>query len=163
MAGTYTAGWDLRFNKALTYGDYITLCERLAKALNTLHGITDEADLIRVEPEPITEGGWRILGGPGGVYNLPHFKTMRHMLGSQLGVGDIMWPTVPPDAMTVWASSKAPIIPASCWSCTYLKAFYGAPPWTQDELRAFQSVFQEFEITTIGQIPENADLANYHA
>lgn len=157
---TYTSAWDLHFKKALTRGEYIQLCNALSNALNEHHGVNNKDELICVKPERITEGGWEFSGGPGGVYNSPHFKTMRHSIGSNRTFSSGGWPWVPENALGEWANSTERLIPANYWASTTLKAFNGAPVWTQGELEVFKKVFATFGIKTIGRMPAKARLVD---
>lgn len=167
MPYTYTHGYILIFTRSLTKADYINLCGQLSDVLNTLYGITDPASLIHIRPEPITEGGFVFRGGPNGMYDdandgdydYKRIKTMRHPLGMQEGTPNFPWPRLPDNVEIEWSTSQETVIPTGLVSDTFLKALYGVPVWTWEELRVFQNVFLNFGINTRGGIPSQARLS----
>jgi len=151
---TYTSGLDLKFKQSLSKSEYMMLCDRLGIVLSDIAGINGHEDRIIVVPEPITEGGFKLCGGPGGIYGTISgyvdgkvYKTMRHFIGTnKYGVTVFIWPWITPTTQGEWRHSDAIIIREGMIASTTLKAFIGAPEWTLAELRACKGVFEEFGI-----------------
>ncbi len=156
---TYTPGYGLRFAKDITYSDYMKICDRLGDELSYVNGYTGD-DKITVAPEPITEGGFKFCGGPEKNYDDAFYKTMRHHISTnRYSRQGFTWPIIQIDTPEKWRDSDAVFIPASMFAQTFLKAFDGASPWTQEELKTCEKVFAEFGVLKFGRMPGKGNLS----
>lgn len=118
---TYTTGPRYLVSQNVTKQTFIKIIDEI----NAAFGEGYEFDL-----EPITEGGiiWRQWPGklPG------HFKTFR------LCIRD--WPDIAPSWKIIWQNNTEVVLKSGEIHFTTLKAFYGAPAWTMEEVEKFRSV-----------------------
>ena len=153
---TDTLGFKLAINPQLRKCDFIEICNELKERLNT-----PENRIIKVIPEPITEGGIKII------YENPTFyKCMR------LGVRNWEWihPTTYDDwtnntDLLLWKNYNTPIL--THWKkepiryeYTRLKAYKNAPIWTLKELKIVKEVFEKHNLK-VRCMPKNRDLKSY--
>ena len=137
---TYTLGFKVFFNKAVTRKDLMSLCDEVMMSLNPdpFH------PTVKVEPEPISEGGLVIR-----FLNIPrHYKSMRlHRRWC--------WPFITNSSVfEQWRFSDEVLLPASSRrESTFLKAFHGAPTWTLSELLIFKSAFEKLGGNVTGMPP----------
>lgn len=134
---TYTEGPRLGFNQPLTKGDYHSICEELSNRFNKTFSNGEEDSYI-FQPEPITEGGIVMVQFPGKKDQM--YKSIRHHIRTE-SFANVDWPFI--DEKTVmdsWYKNNTIIIPSKTNASTRLKAFYGAPVWTIDELNIIKSV-----------------------
>ena len=129
-----------KLEKNLTRANVVALCLDLNEEFKT-EGFT-------FEPEPITDGFIYFTN-----YEGPLYKSMR-MRSS----GNIEWPWVPADVMSVWKEDNTVIYSAPTYAqrgmgCPLKKIYHaklkvssGATAWTTRELQRFKSVFAEYGI-----------------
>lgn len=116
---TYTNGPKFLVTHNVTKGDMVNIINELNEIFKP----------ITFEPEPITEGGliWKGVWG---------FKTIRLCNGT--------WPHVYPDWRSTWPHNDEVIFHEGNVHCTTLKAFYGAPKWTMEEIDKFSTIFSKY-------------------
>jgi hypothetical protein len=152
---TYTSGFRMFTEFGITKRKYMELCDMLTTEINKLNNSN-----IRIEPEPITEGGFVFRGLDNIMY-----KTMRHnMCGlvdekihkkhksistcrcSDMNARHLTWPTVCVSKLDEWRTSDEVIFPPNSFTfeTVFLKAFRGAPAWTMDELKVFARCLEKF-------------------
>ena len=138
---TYTRGFEYQINPQLRKCDFIHICDEMKERLTT-----PEHRILKVVPEPITEGGIKII-----YENPTHYKTIR------LCVSD--WEWISPTTYDEWTNNtdlvkwkprngwpyhdsfskkKTPIV----YEGTFLKAFHHAPLWTLKELQIVKDIFE---------------------
>jgi len=118
------------------------------------------------EPEPITEGGIQMTNWPGRVDHA--FKTFRFAMWQPYG----KWPWIQhqhgsalnqwrhADAVTIWTPEprKTGATPTVA-GALFLKAFFGAPCWSHDELRmVMHAMHQEGMSCMKSKLPGRAKL-----
>lgn len=155
---TYTSPrMSFTIDRPYTTRDLAHLCDLVAeKTYNA----------IQIQPEGVTEGGLLFVDWPGKRYNM--YKSMRFVLLD----GNIHWPWITPDTYDNW---KNPEIPSENIFTPYksdsmdnktpktriaffLKAFYGAPCFTQSELMIVASCLKEQGFVQHGNIPTKSEL-----
>ena len=146
----------LKFTKDISRADYMTMCAELSGELSRAYG-----EPISVQPEPITEGGFRFFGGRFGPAAMPYnisqhaYKSMRHKIeppAVKLAVrGRLLqqpqrppsprrWPHISASTAADWVDDHEVLIAEGCMSHTIIKAANGAPMWSQDEIELFAAV-----------------------
>lgn len=144
-------GFYLRPLKDMTKKDFIIFIDEL----NETFGEGWKFDL-----EPITEGGIVVTEWPGKTKDM--YKSMRfsrHSMNKDLRND---WPIVRHTGYREeWMKSDSVIFkqdprdsqPRTLDECigTNLKAFFGAPAWTKDELRKVEKVFDKFNVCVRGK------------
>ena len=148
---TYCSGFDLKPKRIITKNDMVNIC-------NDLNNIFDECTFI---PEPITEGGILFFKNKPYIDNaIEPYKTMR--FGS---CRETKWDWVnPDDVMAKWKDNNDVIFTpyirnkSNSKISTFLKAFDGAKPWTQEELIIFKRVFLQNGIETTTRLPAKKNL-----
>jgi hypothetical protein len=149
---TYCSGFDLKPNNNITKNDMVNIC-------NDLNLIFTDSLFI---PEPITEGGILFYK------NTPYIEGAKQPYKSmRFGGGrDTQWYIInSDDVMETWKDSQdiifTPYIRNKRNSkvSTFLKAFYGAKPWTQEELIIFKRVFLKNNIETTARLPAKKNLS----
>ena len=151
--GDYTncKGFDLRSTKALTNKDVIKVCQ----LLNERFG-----EGYEFKPEAITEGGILMKQWPNKKQG--EYKTLRFSFPH-----DGQWPTISDNLIEEWKTGQEQIIFKSennnkdLILSLRLKAFYGAPCWTLQELRILEECFQKIGFLRKGQFPLQKSLKEY--
>jgi len=179
---TYTQGFYLTARENITKASFIALCNEL-NSKNVDTGLT-------FQPEPITEGGiiYRNINGYKSIrigFINPYIKRNKSFIevhsvrGSnswrvsdkhlkKLGVYDIVksntmfdWPIVLPNVMEDWVSNNDIILYAGFSVSTYLKAFEGAPVFTENELKIFGDCAEKIGLVVDSKYPKNKDIISY--
>ncbi len=136
---TYSAGPVIVLRNAMTRHQFIDLCERASAEL-TKAGYGQQSETsVRLAPEGITEGGIEWTAWPGKEPKM--YKTIR------LGVdGPVRWPWISGDEAVSeeWRRAPDETLLARDKYYTFLKAFYGAPKWTREEVETIMHCFREF-------------------
>ena len=144
----------------ITKGSMIDLCHILNAKYADKH--------ITFEPEPITEGGIVYVFDPK-YYPDGAYKTMRICFRNpkgKSGRGDVRigescicnWAPVRPDVMTAWEGDPTILLSANLSITVNLKAFHGAPVFTQDELRVFIECARQVGFRANSKLPRRIDL-----
>jgi len=179
---TYTQGFYLTARENITKASLISLCNELnSKYVDT--GLT-------FQPEPITEGGivYRNINGYKSIrisFIDPYIKRNKSFIPAhsvrgnnawgvsdkhlkKLGVYDIIksntmfdWPIVRPNVMEDWVSDNEIILYAGFSVRTYLKAFEGAPVFTENELKIFGDCSEKIGLVVDSKYQKNKDLISY--
>jgi hypothetical protein len=180
---TYTHGFYLTAVKPITKGDMIQLC----KDLSSRH----EATGLKFEPEAISEGAivYRFPHSSTHnkyksirmYFNKPSIKrnksfiqfdhihaykvSQKHL--QKLGIDHLVnqrnhfhWPWVS-NGMEEWENNNDVILEAGLSVGTYLKAFRGAPAFTEDELKIFGECSEKNGLKVDSKYPKNKDLVSY--
>jgi hypothetical protein len=124
---TYHSGFEYKVTTPITKQVFVGLIDELTEAFGAGW---------KFVTEPITEGGIEITNWPG---KLPkHYKTLRLLRRD--------WPTITPNWREEWCSSSDVLLDVTptkdSWNGTFLKAFHGAPAWSQKEIDMFIQVFE---------------------
>lgn len=144
-------GFSLRPYRNMTKKDFVLFVDKLDEAFG---------EGWKFDLEPITEGGIIITEWPGKTEDM--YKSMRfshHCMNEDLRND---WPIVRlADYREEWLQSDDIIFkqdpldsqPRTLNGCigTNLKAFFGAPAWTKDELRKVEKVFDKFNVRVRGK------------
>jgi hypothetical protein len=133
---SYTRGFRVTLSRPVTKADYARVC-----------------DAVGATPEGISEGGLLFINAASGEY-----KSMRH--GWEVRPhGRIRWPYIELDALTTWRDNAEVLLPAGAESHVFLKALYGAPEWTLDEVQAIAAAMREHWDARITHMPGEAPLS----
>jgi hypothetical protein len=139
---TYTIGLTLKTERIITKDDIITMC----KLLNS----KDEySNLCEFQPEGINGGGILFK-----FKNNKWYKSVRLCLNN--GVGEWYW--VNDNYLSEWAGNNDIIIDKNNKFTLFLKSFYGAPLFTIEELKIWESCFNQIGIIKIGKYPSKKSL-----
>jgi hypothetical protein len=159
---TYTEGPHLKFNRELTKRDYIALCESLSRTFNETFRVTDPVAKYVFHPDSVTEGGFFLFNFPDKRGEM--YKCMRHHLYAPTKGGappPPSWPFIE-DQETVthdWTqASDQTLVPQATVAYTTLKAFYGAPVWTLQELNICKMVLARYDVK-LTRMPKKQDLS----
>jgi len=136
---TYANGYKLKSMNDITMNDLSRLCEKLSSVTGN-----------KVKPEGITEGGLFFPGLPDKQY-----KTMRLCVRQH---GNWPWIHDFDNVIESWRDDEAIILPKGNTIHTYLKSFHGAPLWTLDELKLWESSFNEIGLQRVGNYPTKRSL-----
>jgi hypothetical protein len=133
---TYTHGFDLTLRQHFSKDSVVRLC----RSLETKFG---EGNVFR--PEGIGGGFIEWVSWPG-LNKKMAYKSMRILRRAK---NTWEWPWVDEDAMSIWVGNYETAIGAGTHG-TFLKAFYEAPAWTQQELDIFAECLKNagFEVKT---------------
>tara|TARA_R110002020_G_scaffold272527_1_gene487645 strand:+ start:108 stop:623 length:516 start_codon:yes stop_codon:yes gene_type:complete len=149
---TYCGGFDLKPKRIITKNDMVNIC-------NDLNLIFTDSLFI---PEPITEGGILFYK------QVPYIKDAKSPYKSMRfgGARDTQWYAInDKEVMETWKDNQdiifTPYIRNKRNSkiSTFLKAFDGAKPWTQEELTIFKRVFFKNDIETTVRLPAKKRLS----
>lgn len=146
---TYTYGYSLLSTKVIQKKDFVLLCELLATEFNKYYN----TNTYSFEPEAISEGGI-VFGNFRGDNNNPKFKTMR--LHTITELGKYGW--INKNVMEEWKNSEDILCNNNQKIGTTLKAFYGAPLWTINELKMFEKCFNIIGWKIVSSYPTKEDL-----
>ena len=133
---TYTPGFYVTNDKNITKHDIITLC-------GLLNNDPFYANLCTFEPEPITEGGIVFKFS-----NPMWYKTMRFRPRRD----GVRWPWINANVMTEWFENQDVVIHKKNTFETYLKSFRGAPSFTIEELKIWETCLNQIGIR-VGTYP----------
>jgi hypothetical protein len=121
------------------------LCNILSNKLTEFYDET-----VIVIPEAITEGGLQILTKD--FINTGKYKSFRHHFINNIQY-TYKYPFINHDESVKWLNNNDILFPKILEADVTLKALYGAPVWTINELKIFEKCFKEFGIQYI-QMPE---------
>jgi len=185
---TYEEGMKLTAMKPITKGDMVTLC----KDLNTKYldsGLTFEPEPITeggivykfpkspdnsVIPRDKYKSIRMNFNYPlikykksfVRFYDINHHKvspsflkknTLDHLVGKKFH-----WPGVPFDVMKLWENNDDVILETGLSLDTYLKAFRGAPVFTEKELKVFGECAERIGLKVDSRIPKDDELIATH-
>ena len=137
---TYTRGFQLRAIKDITKNDILLLCDFL----------NDNFENITFEPEAITEGG---IVYKTTLSREKYYKTFR------LHLNDIRkWSWITDDVMSLWRNNEDVLIYKNEIIHPFLKAFYEAPSYTQEELKIWEIGFSKIGLIVKGKYPSKKSL-----
>lgn len=127
---TSTWGFDVIATTEVTKAMIVNVCHDLSERFNEIF----KTDEYQFRPEPITEGGIKFVAWPGKTER--QYKTLRFHFNLD------KWPIVRGDVMETWSNNSDVIFrPRPKFAAElYIKAFYGAPKWTLQELKIFADV-----------------------
>lgn len=128
---TYTSGYKLVAKRDIMKKDMITLCNRLNEHYSN----------ATFEPEPITDGGIVFKFKD----NTMWYKTMR------ISIKDYPW--IPRNVLEEWVDNTDVLIAKESIMTTCLKAFDGAPSFTLEELKIWESCFDEIGLVRKSKYP----------
>jgi hypothetical protein len=181
---TYINGFNLTATKPITKGDIVQLC----KELNSRHETTQlkfepepitEGGIVYKFPDNYTHGEYKTIrmwfNDPLIKYrkNFIKFKNIglygvskKHL--QKLGVDHLVdkpyepdWPVVPKNVMEVWENNDDVVLEKGLTIETYLKAFHGAPVFTEDELKIFGECSEKIGLIIDSKYPKNKQLVSY--
>lgn len=144
---TYALGPKVVLTRDFTTTDAAALCDDLSRTFGPGYVFA---------PEAICEGGIEMRGWPG---KMPgQYKTFRFGASSNFG----KWPWIVPGTLEQWRHSPPAVVfrhleRRDAMSRTgrstsilplFLKAFHGAPCWTEEELRLVRGCFERLGFRT---------------
>lgn len=143
---TYCEGPRLKFKRDVTRKQYMEMLETIEHALN--NDLDPRERKYRILPEKIAEGGFQMVSYPG--YEEGQYKSIRHHL-FDADNNCCKWPYIhgtEEEMVADWKANGSSRIFLSKGSKaeTFLKAFRGAPLWTQEELRTITTAMQPYGI-----------------
>jgi hypothetical protein len=74
---------------------------------------------------------------------------------------DFWWPCIKPNVMEEWENNEDIILHKGLSIGTYLKAFHGAPVFTENELKIFCECSEKIGLKLDSKIPKDKDLISY--
>ena len=150
---TYTNGPLLYFNKDLSKKDYIEICNKL----NHQFEETFQNKEYVFQPEPVSEGGLEMVKFPGKKESM--YKSLRHPLRTkEHDEPEYKSQIITQNVMTEWLNDETIIIHQGLYSDTTLKAFYGAPIWTLEEIKIICNVLSDYGVHS-SELPKKEDLS----
>ena len=75
---------------------------------------------------------------------------------------DFRWPSIKPNVMEEWENNEDIILHKGLSIETYLKAFHGAPVFTESELKIFCECAEKIGLKLDSKIPKDKDLISYN-
>lgn len=136
---TYTNGFQLKAIKNITKNDFLLLCDFL----------NENFENITFEPEPITEGG---------IVYKPNLSSDKYYKSFRLNLNDIRKWRITEEVMSSWRNNEDVVIYKNEIIHPFLKAFYEAPSYTQDELKIWESGFSQIGLIVKGRYPSKKSL-----
>tara|TARA_B100001059_G_C17761401_1_gene543052 strand:+ start:303 stop:761 length:459 start_codon:yes stop_codon:yes gene_type:complete len=136
---THTHGVTFKTIKNITKNDFIILCKKLENKYSD----------VRFEPEGITEGGILFKSKDNIGY-----KTVRFALAQCR----LKWPWINDNYLSEWTGSNDVLFKKNEKWPTILKSYYGAPPFTIEELKILVECFNEVGIVKVGRYPSKKSL-----
>jgi hypothetical protein len=157
---TYTGGPMLTFRYAWSQGDYVRVLEALSEAFTERLGRHDETHVYRfAAASAAKEGGFELVEFPGKSGRA--YKCLRHHCRQHDSPYSPLQMPEGYDTETMLEdcrNSKAEMLPCNTVACVTLKAFYGAPVWTLEELGIIKSVLREYGVLC-GKMPYKTELS----
>jgi hypothetical protein len=135
---TYCKGPVLYFSVEVSVMIHIDICEELTERFTK--ELCRKGEKYIFQPEPIFEGGFKMVQFPGKKDKM--IKTILYQERTQ-ECKCINWPWSKSDTVV---KRKDDLIPLGFYSDTILKAFYGAPIWTVEEIRLFSETLLKYGI-----------------
>jgi len=184
---TYTTGIKLTALKPVTKGDMVTLCKELNSKYEDI-GLTFEPESITeggiVYKFPNNSTFSRnkyksirmnfdyplikykrsfIRFYDIDVYKVSKKHLKKHGLDHLLEKKkDFHWPSVPFNVMEFWENNNEVILEQGLSLDTYLKAFRGAPVFTENELRVFGECAEKIGLKVVSKIPKDDQLISVY-
>jgi hypothetical protein len=180
---TYTNGFYLTAVKPITKGDMVQLCKDLssrheATGLKFQPEAITEGGIVYKFPDNSPHGEYKTIRM---YFNRPTIKrnksfilfdhldayrvSQKHL--QKLGVDHLVnknkhfhWPCVPVNVMEEWENNNDVILEAGLSIGTYLKAFHGAPVFTEDELKLFGECSEKIGLEVDSKYPKKKDLVS---
>jgi hypothetical protein len=180
---TYTNGFYLTAVKPITKGDMVQLCKDLdsrheATGLKFQPEAITEGGIVYKFPDNSPHGEYKTIRM---YFNRPAIKRNKsfirfdHMYAhrvsqkhlQKLGVDNLVnknnhfnWPYVPVNVMEEWENNNDVILEAGLSIGTYLKAFHGAPVFTEDELKLFGECSEKIGLPVDSKYPKKKELVS---
>lgn len=183
---TYNSGPYLKATKPITKGDIVQLCKILNKFYENAgiefepEPITEGGIVYKFKNNDILKKAYKTIRmyfrNPcikwckqfityNSIDSLGVSKTHLKKLGllelynSHKTVGE--WPSIPLNVMELWENNNEVILEAGLSIHTYLKAFNGAPLFTEDELKTFIDCVEIIGFKLDSKIPKNKELVSF--
>jgi hypothetical protein len=184
---TYTPGMYLTVTKQITKGDFVTLCKDLnskyeATGLQFQPEPITEGGIVYKFPDGSPHGEYKTIRM---WIDKPYIKRNKTFISlssirgmnpwrvsdkylKKLGVLHIVennkkfdWPTIKPNVMEEWENNDDVILEPGLSIYTHLKAFHGAPVFTENELKLFCECSEKIGLKADSKIPRNKELVSY--
>jgi hypothetical protein len=181
---TYTNGFYLTATKPITKGGMVQLC----KDLNTSYESTGlkfepesitEGGIVYKFPDNSPHDEYKSIRMYFKTPSIKHNKSFiqfqhidvlnvsqKHL--KKLGVehlankpNDFNWPWIPENVMEAWENNNDVVLEAGLSIGTYLKAFHGAPVFTENELKIFEDCSEKNGLKVDSKYPKNKELISY--
>jgi len=181
---TYTNGFYLTAVKPITKGDIVQLC----KDLSSRHEATGlkfepepitEGGIVYKFPDNSPHDEYKSIRMYFSTPSIKHNKnfiqfahmdaynvSQKHL--KKLGIEHLVnkkknfdWPSVTKNVMEEWETNNDVILEAGLSIGTYLKAFHGAPAFTEDELKIFGECSEKIGLKVDSKYPKNKELVSY--
>lgn len=147
---TYCNGFQLVAIKNISKKEFVKLCNDLQKEFNDYYVSNDYS----FSPECITEGGI-VFNNFNEVYK---YKTMRIFFSDKDTIK--LYGFINENIKDVWINDESVLIDKDKYLGTYLKSFYNAPQWTNNELKIFEKCFNNIGLI-INKLPTKKELKKY--
>ena len=181
---TYTSGMYFTATKDITKRDLVSFC----KDLNSQHEVTGlkfepepitEGGIVYKFPHNSPHGEYKTIRmrfkNPSFKYckgfipydSVMHVVSYNHL--KKKGLLDLdgktkeggEWPWLPPNVMEEWENNEDIILHKGLSIGTYLKAFHGAPVFTECELKLFCECSEKIGLKLDSKIPKDKHLISY--
>jgi hypothetical protein len=151
---TYCRGFRLVAIKNISKKEFVELCNNLQKEFNDYYNSNDYS----FSPECITEGG--IVFNNFGMGSTNGYKTMRIYFTDKFGgMKQSLYGMINDHIKDEWINDESILIDKDKYLGTYLKSFYNAPQWTNDELKIFEKCFNNIGLI-VNKLPTKKELAS---
>jgi hypothetical protein len=174
----------LTATKPITKGDLVSMC----KDLNSKHEATGikfepepitEGGVVYKFPDNSPHGEYKTIRmkfkNPSFKYRksfIPYDSVMHIVSHNYLKKKDLLnmdgstkeggdWPLLPPNVMELWEGNNDIILENGLSIGTYLKAFHGAPVFTESELKIFCECAEKIGLNLDSKIPKDKELISY--
>lgn len=146
--GTNAVGLTLKTKRIITKDDIITMCK-------LLNNKDEYHNLCEFQPEGIIEGGISYkFKDNDKLYKSVRFE--RSHVGYKECKGEWYW--VNDNYLSEWTNNDDVIFDINQKFSLSLKSFYGAPPFTLEELKIWEDCFNKIGITRVGKYPSKKSL-----
>ena len=185
---TYTSGIYLTATKSITKGDFVSLCKDLNNK-NEGNGIKfkpepiTEGGIVCVFPDNLPHDEYKSIrmrvDNPFIKRNktfIPfksiqginpyrvsdnHLKKLGVLHLKEVDNSKFDWPPVFPNVMEKWEGNNDVILESGLSIQTWLKAFHGAPVFTENELKIFCECSEKIGLKLDSKIPKDKHLVSY--
>lgn len=153
---TYIHGFTLKISTDISKQDFVLLCDKVSREFSET--FNEEYEFAA---EGILEGGIQMIKFPGSdkLIKQPRgdllrpYKSMRFFFHGQK-----KWPWIPLTWKNDWKNSDEILFEKGTKHSCFLKALYGAPTWTLEELEILANCFKDYDCK-ITRMPKAKDLS----
>lgn len=181
---TYAKGFYLTADKDITKSDMVKLCKNLNEAFESF-GITFEPEPIteggivyKFKDQPIS--AYKTIRMRFSTKSIKWCKNFiqynniqcyrvsdKHL--KKLGIYELYrshkslsdWPSIPSNVMELWENNEDVLLEKGLSIGTHLKAFYGAPIFTQSELNTFVECAEKVGFKRDSKMPSTKELESF--